>query len=122
MSEQQSCQGHNSARYPRASRPGFSRSKLGCLACRIRRKKCDEQKPACKSCKKQRLICSWPNSESDTAHSRKFAWQIHLKAGGRVSETHMAVTNPQPDDSSLPWSFVTAEKESSRRHEIVLNV
>lgn len=114
MSDQQKCQGHSNARYPQGIRPRFSRSKLGCLACRIRRKKCDEQKPSCKSCKKQRLICSWPIPESDTAPSRGFAWQINLMAGARVSKIPVAVTNPQPDHSSSRWSLVTSGKESPK--------
>lgn len=46
-------------------RPRRSRTKSGCLACRARRKKCDEQKPACRSCDRLQLDCSWPVSTSD---------------------------------------------------------
>lgn len=37
-----------------------SRKKSGCLPCRRRRKKCDEEKPICSGCTRNHLICSWP--------------------------------------------------------------
>lgn len=35
---------------PKRKRKFYRRTKTGCLSCRERRKKCDEQKPSCKSC------------------------------------------------------------------------
>lgn len=35
------------------------RSQKGCLVCRQRRKKCDEQKPKCVQCTRLRLVCKW---------------------------------------------------------------
>ncbi|KAH7082819.1 fungal-specific transcription factor domain-containing protein [Paraphoma chrysanthemicola] len=35
------------------------RTKTGCLTCRMRRKKCDEGKPTCVGCRRNRLICNW---------------------------------------------------------------
>lgn len=46
-------------------RPRKSRTKSGCLACRARRKKCDEQKPVCRSCDRLQLSCSWPVAASN---------------------------------------------------------
>ncbi|KAJ6005575.1 hypothetical protein N7451_003519 [Penicillium sp. IBT 35674x] len=39
-----------------------SRSRLGCLSCRRRKKKCDEQKPICTACLRNNLGCLWPGS------------------------------------------------------------
>lgn len=39
-----------------------SRSRLGCLSCRRRKKKCDEQKPICTACWRNSLGCLWPDS------------------------------------------------------------
>lgn len=36
------------------------RSRTGCLCCRRRHKKCDEQKPACKFCLSKGITCEWP--------------------------------------------------------------
>ena len=41
-------------------RPRQARSRKGCLTCRCRRKKCDEEKPACLACRRNKLTCSWP--------------------------------------------------------------
>lgn len=43
------------------------RSKSGCLTCRLRHKKCEEQKPTCDGCMRNHLICTWPQ----TNQSRK---------------------------------------------------
>lgn len=39
--------------------PRRTRVKTGCLTCRARRKKCDEQKPVCAGCKRNKITCSW---------------------------------------------------------------
>ncbi|OAL57251.1 hypothetical protein IQ07DRAFT_582466 [Pyrenochaeta sp. DS3sAY3a] len=37
-----------------------ARTTTGCLTCRKRRKKCNEDKPICIGCKRNHLICTWP--------------------------------------------------------------
>ncbi|KAL8366803.1 hypothetical protein RB595_008746 [Gaeumannomyces hyphopodioides] len=41
-------------------RPRHSRSRLGCLTCRSRKKKCDQVKPRCAGCRRNQLFCGWP--------------------------------------------------------------
>jgi Fungal specific transcription factor domain/Fungal Zn(2)-Cys(6) binuclear cluster domain len=41
-------------------RQRFVRTRTGCLACRRRRKKCDEAKPICIGCLRNQLECTWP--------------------------------------------------------------
>ena len=36
------------------------RVRTGCLTCRARKKKCDEAKPVCAGCKRNKLACQWP--------------------------------------------------------------
>lgn len=45
------------------------RTKTGCLACRKRRKKCDEVKPICAGCSRNFLECTWP-SPSGLQHAQ----------------------------------------------------
>ncbi|KAF2662261.1 hypothetical protein K491DRAFT_673337 [Lophiostoma macrostomum CBS 122681] len=52
---------------------GITRTRTGCLTCRRRRKKCDERKPACNSCERNRLICE--------GYENRVTWV----ANGRVS-------------------------------------
>ncbi|KAI6953511.1 hypothetical protein KC329_g18998, partial [Hortaea werneckii] len=50
------------------------RSRSGCFTCRLRRKKCEEGKPACKACKHLGLRCDykrpmwWSNGEQRRQH------------------------------------------------------
>jgi len=41
-------------------RPKYTRSKTGCLTCRIKKIKCDETKPNCMRCTHGSRDCSWP--------------------------------------------------------------
>lgn len=43
-------------------RPPLFRVKTGCFTCRGRKKKCDEVKPLCSSCTRNKLNCRWPTS------------------------------------------------------------
>lgn len=36
------------------------RSRTGCFTCRRRKKKCNEEKPICSGCKRNKLECNWP--------------------------------------------------------------
>ncbi|KAJ5279555.1 hypothetical protein N7478_004927 [Penicillium angulare] len=53
---------------PSNLRPRRERSRNGCLCCRRRRKKCDEQKPVCVGCQRNKISCIWPR-ESDDDHT-----------------------------------------------------
>lgn len=52
-------------------RPRKIRSKTGCSVCRLRKKKCNEEKPFCSSCRRLGLLCSWPDP-------KEFAWRIKM--------------------------------------------
>ncbi|EIM79181.1 uncharacterized protein STEHIDRAFT_143311 [Stereum hirsutum FP-91666 SS1] len=41
-------------------RPKYTRSKLGCLTCRVKKIKCDETKPSCNRCVSGSRECTWP--------------------------------------------------------------
>ncbi|KAK9449635.1 fungal-specific transcription factor domain-containing protein [Limtongia smithiae] len=43
-------------------RIGLKRSRLGCLQCRQRRKKCQGEKPTCKSCTDRHWVCVYPSN------------------------------------------------------------
>ncbi|KAK7749300.1 hypothetical protein SLS62_008269 [Diatrype stigma] len=45
------------------------RVRTGCLTCRARKKKCDEAKPVCAGCKRNKLTCQWPTPQ-DHVHVR----------------------------------------------------
>ncbi|QRV82572.1 Fungal Zn(2)-Cys(6) binuclear cluster domain [Ceratobasidium sp. AG-Ba] len=41
-------------------RPKYTRSKTGCLTCRVKKIKCDETKPICTKCVHGQRECTWP--------------------------------------------------------------
>jgi len=41
-------------------RPKYTRSKTGCLTCRVKKIKCDETKPNCMRCTHSQRDCTWP--------------------------------------------------------------
>ncbi|KAF4620758.1 hypothetical protein D9613_000405 [Agrocybe pediades] len=59
-------------------RPKYTRSKTGCLTCRVKKIKCDETKPNCMRCTHGSRDCSWPegvptrkkNAKRDDAETR----------------------------------------------------
>ncbi|CAK7220921.1 hypothetical protein SEUCBS140593_004398 [Sporothrix eucalyptigena] len=48
------------AKYPTKLRRNYPRSRNGCLTCRQRKKKCDETRPQCVGCARNKLSCVWP--------------------------------------------------------------
>lgn len=63
-----------------------SRSKSGCITCRIRRVKCDETKPACRKCQSSKRICDGYLSDENAMSRRQLAETVrHLSVVGPVS-------------------------------------
>ncbi|OAA60378.1 Zn(2)-C6 fungal-type DNA-binding domain protein [Niveomyces insectorum RCEF 264] len=48
---------------------GSRRTTTGCLTCRRRKKKCDEARPSCAACIRNKVPCTWP--DADAPHKRK---------------------------------------------------
>lgn len=44
--------------------PGGPRTRTGCIGCRLRRKKCGEEKPRCAGCNRNGLLCTWPDADN----------------------------------------------------------
>ncbi|KAF7627730.1 hypothetical protein COH20_008886 [Aspergillus flavus] len=47
------------------------RTRTGCLECRSRRKKCDENRPQCGGCARKGLKCTWPSPNSQPLDRRR---------------------------------------------------
>lgn len=67
-------------------RPRRSRVKTGCICCRIRRKKCDERRPICSGCHRNKLICSWTSTQSAHGRSSDSGWRTRLESGEGVGQ------------------------------------
>jgi Fungal specific transcription factor domain/Fungal Zn(2)-Cys(6) binuclear cluster domain len=82
-------------------RPRRTRVKSGCLCCRLRKKKCDEKRPICSGCDRNKLICSWPSDSPGAGGSSDLGWRSRLQSGesvGRAGSTLM--TNSSATGSS----------------------
>lgn len=62
---------------PRPLRQPMLRVRTGCFTCRSRKKKCDETKPACSGCKRNKLVCNWPTRGGETSNRRVEVTSTH---------------------------------------------
>lgn len=85
------------------------RTATGCLTCRLRRKKCEEQKPVCTGCDRNHLICAWPLGVSDSGStsptsqaSGEKQWAVSAPCGdGRRSLSPTSSFDPLTELPSL---------------------
>ncbi|KAJ5605760.1 fungal-specific transcription factor domain-containing protein [Penicillium lagena] len=120
----------------------FGRVRTGCLTCRHRKKKCDEEKPQCLSCARNKLDCSWPPHITRTfgldGKQRSYCDQVTSKTSliscdglaeaysSPVSEAHG--TSPETEDKDEPdipndnivWSRELSTFLSPRRAGMLL--
>lgn len=69
-----------------------SRSKAGCIACRKRKKKCDEVHPVCGLCKLKNTVCVWRNINFQQ-HKLKFDMQPMMEAQKLIKQQRNTPTN-----------------------------
>jgi C6 transcription factor Pro1 len=55
--------------------PDGSRSRKGCLTCRIRKKKCDEHRPECQACNSRQLTCYAYSTPLPSWYTDKSNWE-----------------------------------------------
>ncbi|KAH6980622.1 fungal-specific transcription factor domain-containing protein [Ilyonectria sp. MPI-CAGE-AT-0026] len=87
----------------------FTRTKSGCLTCRLRRKKCGERRPVCEGCTRNSLICSWP--------SQTPAPDVTVASGEeiRANSTRSRTANASHDMSSPSCPAPIAHRVSGKR-------
>lgn len=67
------------------------RSRLGCKTCLKRRKKCDEIKPVCGTCRRLNIRCFWTSEEqakTKVASVKHLAFTLGLKQVSRAPVLH----------------------------------
>ncbi|KAI1934676.1 hypothetical protein LOZ66_005836 [Ophidiomyces ophidiicola] len=60
------------------------RTRTGCLECRRRRKKCDETRPRCTGCARNRLACVWPAQFQPADRRRRHHHHSRCLSGAAV--------------------------------------
>ncbi|KAH7929898.1 hypothetical protein BV22DRAFT_1080190 [Leucogyrophana mollusca] len=89
-------------------RPKYTRSKTGCLTCRVKKIKCDETKPNCMRCTHGQRDCTWPEG----VPVRKKATPRKESADGRPStadSSGMSETSTPPTRDSTPPRRVSTD-------------
>ncbi|KAJ3724820.1 hypothetical protein EV361DRAFT_605902 [Lentinula raphanica] len=89
-------------------RPKYTRSKTGCLTCRVKKIKCDEAKPTCARCLHGQRDCTWP--EGVPARKKSTARKDSLDttdgrpstAGSSISEGSTPPTRDRTPPRSQP--------------------
>lgn len=101
-------------------KPKRARSKSGCLSCRSRKKKCDEQRPACGYCGPRGIECVYPKVEKMASKSMKenFLRTRELSQSIReINEKSTAeqaiITSPEPLFISKRSKLLTCQREWS---------
>ena len=79
---------------PDKPRHRHSRTKLGCFACRARKKKCDEVQPRCAGCRRNMLICEWPSAAHGGRESGRISAELVSTSMGLYAERQSSLINP----------------------------
>ncbi|GAA6014335.1 hypothetical protein JCM11491_005045 [Sporobolomyces phaffii] len=89
----------------RLSKTKKTRTRNGCLTCRSRKKRCDEQRPKCDGCSRLALECQWEDKEK-AAVERRQKRELRKKERAQKQE-------PQDDDLHGLEALATAGLISS---------
>ncbi|KAF8200693.1 hypothetical protein BJ912DRAFT_946833 [Pholiota molesta] len=123
---------------PQRKRPKYTRSKTGCLTCRVKKIKCDETKPNCMRCTHGSRECSWPegvparkksvvrrddvDGRPSTAGSSGLsdastppARELTPPRRSQVDISLMPMPSRAPSEGYLPMHSISSDHESSRR-------
>lgn len=99
---------------PQRKRPKYTRSKTGCLTCRVKKIKCDETKPICMRCTHGQRDCTWPEG----VPTRKKPIPKKECVDGRPSTAEssgISETSTPPTRDNTPPQY-TRPPPVSRRH------
>ncbi|KAK4615528.1 Transcriptional regulatory protein pro1 [Fulvia fulva] len=97
------------------------RSRSGCFTCRLRRKKCEEGKPACKACKHLGLRCDykrpmwWSNGEQRRQQKemiKNIIKRTQLSKKQAQAQQSLNTSSPPPLSHSVPTSAEAPFAES----------
>lgn len=83
-----------------------TRTKSGCLTCRLRRKKCDERKPTCYNCEASQRTCKWPSFRVIELSSASKAGLVQQQKAARSQEAPPTLTYARNiTESAFPLDF-----------------
>lgn len=88
-------------------RPKYTRSKTGCLTCRVKKIKCDETKPKCQRCSHGQRECTWPDGvpsrkKPGSRRDQKSQQDTPQSSESPVMETRPSTATSSVSDGSTP--------------------
>ncbi|KAF5667784.1 C6 transcription factor [Fusarium circinatum] len=88
---------------PSSMRPvPIIRSRTGCFTCRKRKKKCDESKPICSGCKRNKLDCVWPEPQPVKGPSRSSFGAASTSSQQSVASLRQGHDADSVNDPAIP--------------------
>ncbi|KAG2150524.1 hypothetical protein DEU56DRAFT_780502 [Suillus clintonianus] len=100
-------------------RPKYTRSKTGCMTCRVKKIKCDEAKPNCMRCTHGQRDCTWPEGVPARKKSTPRKDSIDGRPSTADSSGLSETSTPPTRDSTPPKPRVSNDYNQppmSRRH------
>lgn len=82
--------------------PIKTRTTTGCLTCRMRRKRCDQERPRCTGCSRNVLICRWKAGEdTDRVLTQSRGIERSILTGTKLASQHATYRSALPTKGEL---------------------
>ncbi|KAK4548289.1 hypothetical protein LTR36_010159 [Oleoguttula mirabilis] len=89
----------------RTAKPKQSKSRNGCVTCKTKRLKCDEEKPACQQCKKRNVDCG--------GYKKDYKWRPFEETNVKVNIDRQKRASPPVQTSADPTQPTTPLTEEA---------
>ncbi|KIY04196.1 uncharacterized protein Z520_00889 [Fonsecaea multimorphosa CBS 102226] len=100
-------EGVKNYRKPRR-RPAHLRTKTGCLTCRQRKKKCDENPVVCHNCVRRKIDCIWPAKPDSTSNVPSPSAGLSITPESAHSDRDGLRTTGDEDEKIYPYISPTS--------------
>lgn len=103
----------------------LKRSRTGCLQCRARKKKCNEEHPVCGSCKRRKVNCSWRVTSKfkilKNGHQENSTSSEEIQESNYTRIDNQSTNDDPPDQNILGGSDKALHQESDNTDIISLD-
>lgn len=89
-----------------------SKSKHGCLTCKVRKKKCEGTKPVCRDCQRFSKECVWIDYDSMKVEEIR---RLRMKVKEQESYNKVRIRRPHPKSSQASSSLIKSTTEAPNK-------